>query len=101
MDLYKFYGKWILRSHPDAKGRMLFSNDKKASVSITSDYVFKQLDGDCSERLRRPAMGLVLQFAVLQFAVLHFAVLHFAVLQFCYPYSCVVLRILKFKGSYH
>ena len=54
VDLYKFLPKWLLRSYPDGRGRPLFS----APSELTPSKIREVLDGDCSELLRRPVMGV-------------------------------------------
>lgn len=61
VDLYKWLGKWSLRSYPDSIGRPLFQN---AAAALSSpDAVRAMLDADCSETIRRPAMGVNLAAA--------------------------------------
>ena len=66
VDLYKFLCKWELRSYPDDRGRPLF--DPAARLSL--EHLRTILDGDCSELLRRPPMGLNLASASLDSAAL-------------------------------
>ena len=66
VDLYKFLCKWELRSYPDNQGRPLFDPASR----LTTEHLRKILDGDCSELLRRPLMGLNLSSASLDSAAL-------------------------------
>ena len=66
VDLYKFLCKWELRSYPDNQGRPLFDPASR----LTAEHLRKILDGDCSELLRRPLMGLNLSSASLDSAAL-------------------------------
>ena len=66
VDLYKFLCKWELRSYPDNHGRPLF--DPPARLSM--EHLRTILDGDCSELLRRPLMGLNLASASIDSAAI-------------------------------
>ena len=66
VDLYKFLCKWELRSYPDNHGRPLFDSP----AHLSTEHLRTILDGDCSELLRRPLMGLNLSSASIDSAAL-------------------------------
>ena len=66
VDLYKFLCKWELRSYPDNHGRPLF----ESPAHLSTEHLRTILDGDCSELLRRPLMGLNLSSASIDSAAL-------------------------------
>ena len=72
VDLYKFLGKWILRSYPDERGRPLMLGAKKstAQAALEPEALRAILDADCCELLRRPTMGLNLAAASIDCAAL-------------------------------
>ena len=59
VDLYKFLGKWLLRSYPDETGRPLMSPPD----ALQPARLRTTLDSSCSELLRRPLMGINLAAA--------------------------------------
>ena len=59
VDLYKFLGKWLLRSYPDETGRPLMSPPD----ALQPARLRATLDSSCSELLRRPLMGINLAAA--------------------------------------
>ena len=63
VDLYKFLGKWLLRSYPDERGRPLMLQGSDAAAALSPDTLRAVLDADCCELLRRPLMGLNLSAA--------------------------------------
>ncbi|CAE6973429.1 unnamed protein product [Symbiodinium sp. CCMP2592] len=72
VDLYKFLGKWMLRSYPDERGRPLMLGAKKstAQAALEPEALRAILDADCCELLRRPTMGLNLAAASIDCAAL-------------------------------
>ncbi|CAE7411337.1 unnamed protein product, partial [Symbiodinium sp. CCMP2456] len=72
VDLYKFLGKWMLRSYPDERGRPLMLGAKKstAEAALEPEALRAILDADCCELLRRPTMGLNLAAASIDCAAL-------------------------------
>ena len=72
VDLYKFLGKWVLRSYPDDRGRplMLGAGKATAPAALAPEALRAVLDSDCCELLRRPTMGLNLAAASVDCAAL-------------------------------
>lgn len=75
VDLYKFLGKWLLRSYPDVSGKPLMLGQKTAAQALAPDALRGVLDAECCELLRRPTMGLNLSAASVDCASLFLPVL--------------------------
>lgn len=63
VDLYKFLGKWLLRSYPDGHGKPLMLGQKTAAQALAPEALRGILDAECCELLRRPTMGINLSAA--------------------------------------
>ena len=75
VDLYKFLGKWLLRSYPDGHGKPLMLGQKTAAQALAPEALRGILDAECCELLRRPTMGINLSAASVDGASLFLPVL--------------------------
>lgn len=75
VDLYKFLGKWLLRSYPDGHGKPLMLGQKTAPQALAPEALRGILDAECCELLRRPTMGVNLSAASVDGASLFLPVL--------------------------
>ncbi len=66
VDLFKWPVKWFLRSYPGPNGEMLMTDGSKPTKHFSLTAVRDMLDGECSELIRRPCMGVNLHACTMQ-----------------------------------